>query len=44
MTTRQVSRVLRMSDKARADAALRAMQYQARCRAIDEIVDGAKGG
>ena len=40
----QVSRVMRISDRARDKVAKRIMRYEAECRTIDEIVDGAKGG
>ncbi len=41
MDKRQVSRVLRITDRERARAAQRVRKYDAECKAIDGLMDGA---
>ncbi len=44
MTERQVSRVMRISDRERAKANERIRRYDAECRTIDRIAQGVIGG
>ncbi len=44
MDKREILRAMRLSDREKARIAARIMRYEAECRTIDEIVDGAKGG
>ncbi len=44
MDKRQVSRIMRISDEAKAQAIWKALRYQARCKIIAAIEAGAHDG
>ncbi len=41
MTDRQVSRIIKISDRERARTMEKVRRYEAGCKAIDSIMDGA---